>query len=86
MSTREWAAESEYQLLQLRLRNLARVLGMTPGERMDVVGCSLKGWWLRGSAEGDCKLPMSSMDPTMSEAIKSAEMWLATELESLDEE
>ena len=86
MSTREWAAESEYQLLQLRLRNLARVLGMTPGERMDVVGCSLKGWWLRGSAEGDCKLMMSSREPTMSAAIESAEAWLAPELERLDEE
>lgn len=86
MSAKEWSAESERQLIQLRLRNLARALGMTPGERMDVVGCSLKGWWLRGSAEGDCKLPMSSMDSTMSEAIESAEMWLAPELESLDEE
>ena len=65
---------------QLRLRRIARSLGVEPGPQRLMLGhAQAKGdsrWWLRGGESGDGALPTSGATGGSEETLVAVEAWI----------
>lgn len=69
-----------------RIERLARALGMTPTERLDMVySYRDQKWWLVGCVGGDQPLPRTHKVPRLDQALEAVSGWLAPELPGMDE-